>query len=80
MNDDLSFDFSKNRLDKLQTFVGKSFRMDYCDMQVCMLLGGEVGPPFFMCKIGWSDSIICMEPMELLSYFDDEGNAVGEFE
>lgn len=55
----------------LEAYVGKIFYMDYNEVQIICLLGGESGPPFFLCKWVWSDHVYCAEPMDVLPHFDD---------
>ncbi len=55
----------------LESYVGKIFYMDYNEVQIVCLLGGEAGPPFFLCKWLWSDHVYCAEPMDVLPHFDD---------
>ena len=60
----------------LESYVGKVFYMDYSEVHVVLLLGGEVGPPFFLCKWVWSDQVYCAEPEEVLVHFDDSGESL----
>lgn len=42
---------------QLEKYVGKVFYMDYNEVDVLFLLGGECGLPFFLCKWRWSDMV-----------------------
>ena len=56
---------------QLEKYVGKVFYMDYNEVEIVYLLGGECGPPFFLCKWRWSDMVYCAEPLDVLPHFDD---------
>lgn len=58
-------------LSRLEKYVGKVFYMDYNEVEVLFLLGGEVAPPFFLCKWRWSDMVYCASPLDVLPHFDD---------
>lgn len=65
---------------ELERYVGKTYQMMYSEVQVIYLLGGEVGPPFFLCKWLWSDQVFCAEPMEVITHFDDNYNPIKDLE
>ena len=55
----------------LEDYVGKRFFMELHEVDIVCLLGGESGPPFFLCKTKYFDHVFCRTPMEVLPYFDD---------
>lgn len=67
-------------LTELQKYVGKVFVSGFNEISVELLLGGEGGPPFFMCKWIWSDQVYCCDPMEVLMHFDDNYNSLDDIE
>lgn len=68
------------RYSVLESYVGRVFYMDYSEVQIVCLLGGEAGPPFFLCKWLWSDQVYCADPIEVVPHFDDNLNPIKDFE
>lgn len=65
-----------NRLVTLEKYVGKTFQLDFLEVQVLYLLGGEAGPPFFLCKWVWSDYVYCADIYDVITHFDDNFNPI----
>lgn len=70
----------RNRLATLERYVGKTFQMGFCEVQVLFLLGGESGPPYFLCKWVWSDHVYCAEPYDVIPFFDDNLNPIRDID
>ena len=60
---------------ELEKYVGKTFYMDYNEIDVLFLLGGECAPPFFLCKWKWSDCVYTSDVMDVIVHFDDNYQA-----
>lgn len=69
-----------NHFTELEKYVGKTFYMDYNEVDVLLVLGGEAAPPFFLCKWKWSDSVYCADPMDVIVHFDDNYNPIKDLE
>ena len=67
-----------NNTDNLQRYVGKLFYQYYNEVQVLMLLGGEAGEHFFLCKYLWTDYVYCAHPEDVVCNFDDNLNPIKE--
>lgn len=76
----LDEDFLDEYLDlylrELRKYVGKVYWESYNEVLIVDLYGGIAGKPFYMCKWEWSDDVFCADPLEVLSYFDDDGNPI----
>ncbi len=68
------------RCEELEKYVGKVFYQHYSEIEILSLLGGEVGPPFYLCKWRWSDNVYCAEPLDVIVHFDDNYNAIKDLE
>lgn len=64
----------------LEGYVGKRFYMKHTEVDVVCLLGGECGPPFFLCKFVWSCGVYCAAINDVLPHFDDNKNAIKDFD
>lgn len=56
---------------ELEKYVGKTFCMDYNEVDILFLLGGVSGEPFFLCKWKWSDHVYCAPPLDVIVHFED---------
>ena len=65
---------------ELEQYVGKVFYLDFCEVVIVSVLGGIAGPPFFLCKYSWSDSVYCASPLEVLPHFDDNKEPIIDME
>lgn len=64
----------------LERYVGKVFYMDFNEVEVLFLLGGECAPPFFLCKWRWSDMVYSASPLDVIPHFDDNFNPIKDVE
>lgn len=69
-----------NNYSCLEHYVGKVFYIDFNSVKVEMVLGGESGPPYFLCRWEWSNCVFCAEPYEVMCHFDDSLNPIKDFE
>ena len=72
--------FNNHSYSALSSYVGKVFYMDYSEVKIVCLFGGEAGPPFFLCKWLWSDPVYCADPIDILPHFDDNLNPIKDVE
>ena len=68
------------RFSVLESYVGRVFYMDYSEVQIVCLLGGEAGPPFFLCKWVWSNHVYCANVLDVLPHFDDLKRPIKDFD
>lgn len=68
-----------NSFNVLQRYVGKVFYHDYNQIEILSLFGCEAGPPFFLCRMSWSDFVYCADPLEVVTMFDDDLQPFDEY-
>lgn len=71
---------SDNHFDALEFYVGKHYYIDFNKVHIEFLLGGDEGPPFYLCRWDWSDEVFCASPLEILVHFDDDSNPIKDFD
>lgn len=71
---------SSKRSVELERYVGKTFQLLYSEVEVVYLLGGEGGPPFFLCKWKYTDNVYCADPMDVIVHFDDNYNPIKDLQ
>lgn len=76
MNKEFKRDYLPLYIAELCTYVGRTYWIDYNEVYVVGLYGGIAGPPFFLCKWDWSNEVFCADPLDVLSFFDDNKNPV----
>ena len=64
----------------LESYVGKRFYLNFNEVDIVCLLGGEAGPPFFLCKWVWSDHVYRASVLDVLPHFDDNKTPIKDFD
>lgn len=62
----------KRCIAELQSYIGKTYYNDFNSIEILSLFGGEIGSPFFLCRVDWSEWIFTADPLEVLPFFDDQ--------